>query len=169
MSKTLLLTSFQPWMPHQRSNSSDDLLLEIVHRDPPSHWHFLRQLPVDFDLAPQKAIAHVTQLQPDVVICCGMAESRSLLSVESRAITESEILHTTLDLQILTAELNHTEISDDAGQFVCNALYYVMLKQLRSHQPQSHCLFVHVPVLTAANQRAITADFHTLLHRVATV
>ncbi|MBD2464835.1 peptidase C15 [Oscillatoria sp. FACHB-1407] len=166
MPKTLLLTSFQTWMPHQRSNASDDLLLEIGQQNPSPSWHVLRQLPVDFELAPQKAIAHVTQLQPDVVVCCGMAESRSRLSVESRAITESEILHSTLDLQRLTAELNYTEISDDAGRFVCNALYYAMLKHLRSHQPQSHGLFVHVPILTDENRGAIVADFRVILQRL---
>lgn len=164
-------------MPHQLSNSSDDLLAEVMRGNPPSSWHFLRQLPVDFELAPQRAIAHVTQLQPDVVVCCGMAESRTQLSVESRAIFPNETLYTTVDLPRLVAGLTVTEISEDAGRFVCNALYYALLKQFRWQPEQQYprqqyserqCLFVHVPVLTDENGGAIASDFQQILKRLTT-
>jgi len=165
MSKTLLLTSFTTWEPHQRSNASDDLLLELLKTEPtlPS-LHLLRQLPVDFDLAPERAIAHVNQLQPDIVVCCGMAESRFSLNVESRAVTPNEVLYTTANLERLVLGLAVTEISHDTGQFVCNWLYYTMLKHLQN--TETICLFVHVPILTAENSEAIVTDFRFLIARL---
>ena len=84
MRKQTLLTSFATWMPHQRSNSSDDLLGRIEETGRRS-FHFLRRLPVDFQLAPKLVIAKLDELQPDVLICCGMAEERDKLSLESTA------------------------------------------------------------------------------------
>jgi pyroglutamyl-peptidase len=169
MSKTVLLSSFATWEPHQRSNSSDDLLLEVLKANlyPPLHspsLHFLRQLPVDFELAPQQAIAQVNLLQPDIVICCGMAEHRTKLTVESRAVTHSETLYTRVNLDRLIAGLTMTEISHDAGQFVCNWLYQAMLKHLQSSERL--CLFVHVPILTPKNSSAIESDFCRLIERM---
>jgi pyroglutamyl-peptidase len=165
MSKTLLLTSFTTWEPHQRSNASDDLILELLKTEPtlPS-LHLLRQLPVNFELAPEQAIAHVNQLQPDIVICCGMAASRVNLTVESRAVTQNEVLYTKANLERLVLGLAVTEISDDAGQFVCNWLYYALLKHLQN--TETICLFVHVPILTAENSEAIVTDFRLLIARL---
>jgi pyroglutamyl-peptidase len=147
----LLLTSFTTWLPHQKSNAADDLLLELMQTPLPPTVHFLRQLPVDFVLAPQQAIAQIQQLQPNCVICCGMAESRTKLSVESRAVSGDRVLHTCFDLPQLVAELPMTEISHDAGRFVCNTTYYKVLEHLQDSPGRG--LFVHVPILTAINRK----------------
>ncbi len=57
MSIKLLLTSFQTWLPHQTSNSSDDLL-EIIQKQQSNEdsLFFLRNLPVNTELATQKVI-----------------------------------------------------------------------------------------------------------------
>lgn len=168
MDKTILLTSFTTWEPHQKTNSSDDLLIEILNANLSPSLLFLRQLPVDFELAPQKAIAHIEQHQPDIVVCCGMAERRSKLSVESRAIVEEQILQTTVNLDALIAELTITEISHDAGRFVCNTLYYAILKYLQEQNRQIPCLFVHVPILTPENLVPVVQDFQLILQRIVT-
>jgi len=160
----LLLTSFTTWLPHQKSNAADDLLLELMQTPLPPTVHFLRQLPVDFVLAPQQAIAQIQQLQPNCVICCGMAESRTRLSVESRAVSGDRVLHTCFDLPQLVAELPMTEISHDAGRFVCNTTYYKVLEHLQDSPGRG--LFVHVPILTAINREAIVRDFQQLLMRI---
>jgi pyroglutamyl-peptidase len=163
MSKTILLTSFATWLSHQRSNSSDDLLQALLKTHSSSSLHVLRQLPVDFDLAPQQTIARVKQLQPDLIVCCGMAEGRTKLSLESRAVA-NEVLSPNVDLERLVAGLPHTEISHDAGRFVCNWLYHTVLKQVQG--TEQDCLFVHVPVLTAANLQPIAADFRCIVDRI---
>ena len=64
MSKKILFTSFTTWLPHQKSNSSDDLLQEIqIAGDRNS---FLRQLPVDIELASKSVISKIAELQPDI-------------------------------------------------------------------------------------------------------
>ncbi len=166
VAKTVLLTSFTTWESHHISNSSDDLLLEILKTHPPTSFHFLRQLPVDFELAPQQAIAKFQELQPDLIICCGMAEHRTQLSVESQAVLDEKILTTPIDIAALIAGLTCTEISHDAGRFVCNRLYYDLLDHVLEHDPQRGCLFVHVPVLTDHNREAIATDFQIILQRL---
>ncbi|WP_347277354.1 peptidase C15 [Leptolyngbya sp. FACHB-671] len=162
----ILLTSFTTWMAHQQSNASDDLLVEIQQNYPSTGLHFLRQLPVDFRLAPEQAIAHFNQLQPDAVILCGMAEFRQKLTVESRAIEGETILHTRVNLEKLITELEFTEISHDAGQFVCEALYHAMLKHLQEAGLDCPCIFVHIPVLTSMNSQQLVKDFQAIVEYV---
>lgn len=165
MTAKLLLTSFDTWLPHHKSNASDDLL-ELISQHPNfPKAILLRKLPVDFDLAPAKLIEKLKQTTPDILVCCGMAETRTKLTVESRATKENEMLLTAVNLEKLVAGLPFTEISHEAGKFVCEALYYSALNQLKNY-PSTQCIFVHVPVLTKENTGPILADFLTLLHRL---
>jgi pyroglutamyl-peptidase len=173
MSCTLLLTSFSTWEPHQRSNSSDDVLHLLEQRNPlplslrsQVSLHFLRQLPVDFNLAPQQAIARFQQLAPQITICCGMTEARPRVNVEARAITPQSTLYTDVDVDWLTDGLEFTEISYDAGRFVCNHLYFTLLQQVRSRPDQS-CVFIHVPVLTPQNRGQVLRDMTRMIERLA--
>jgi pyroglutamyl-peptidase len=161
----LLLTSFTTWLPHHTTNSSDDLLAVIQESNLlPHQLHFLRQLPVDFDEAPKLAIAQVDQLQPDAVIACGMAESSSCLRLESRAVVADQVLETSLCLESLVGELAITEISHDAGTYVCNTTYHALLRHCHPVRP---CLFVHVPLLTAERRESVVQDFGQILHCIA--
>ncbi|MFM9264496.1 peptidase C15 [Tychonema sp. BBK16] len=167
MTTKFLLTSFDTWLPHQKSNSSDDLLAKIsVDKSWPYSLTFLRQLPVDAERATNLAIAKINQLQPDTIICCGMAESRQKLTVESCACCDNNILKTAVNLADLIADLPTIKISNDAGKFVCEALYYAVLKHLADSQLSAKCIFVHVPILTAENADQILADFLLILNRL---
>lgn len=117
----------------------------------------LRRLPVNFDLAPIQVISHIVQYRPKAVICCGMAEKRKTLTVEQWGTHQNRRLPTPIDLQILINHTIHTHISDDAGSFVCNRLYYQVLNHLK--QQSSTALFIHVPLITPANQAVIEFDF----------
>ena len=166
MSRKTLLTSFDTWLPHQKSNSSDDLITEILKIDSlPISMHFLRKLPVDFQLAPSQVISKINQLQPDIIVCCGMAESRTKLSIESSA-NEGEILKTTFDIDQLLVGLSVSEISHNAGWFVCNSLYYSILKYIQDKNLNHQCLFVHVPILTQENLGQIVTDFLLILQKI---
>ena len=196
MTIKILLTSFQTWLPHQESNSSDDLLSHIEELEFPGiSLTFLRQLPVDVESAKDCAIAKIGQLQPDAIICCGTAESRTILTVESGAnsyytlspidsTTLAEIeskcdgvfLKTSINLEELVAGLAVTEISYDAGKFVCEGLYYQMLNYLQSRrleQPSHHinisCIFVHVPILTPDNLSDIVTEFGQIIKKIASL
>ena len=169
MTNKILLTSFDTWLPHHKSNSSDDLLAKISQiQSLPDSLTFLRKLPVDFQEAPNLAIAQIDQLQPDTVICCGMAESREKLTVESCACCDTDILKTGVNLEPLVADLATTEISHEAGKYVCEALYYAVLKHIRDAQLPAKCIFVHVPILTDKNLDKIVADFLLIIGRLTT-
>ncbi len=168
MTNKILLTSFDTWLPHQKSNSSDDLLAKISQiQSLPYSLTFLQKLPVDFQEAPNLAIAQINQLQPDTIICCGMAESRKKLTVESCACCDGgDILKTAVDLEPLVADLAATEISHEAGKFVCEALYYGVLKHLADSPMTAQCIFVHVPILTPNNTDKIVGDFLSIVNRL---
>ncbi len=194
MTIKILLTSFQTWLPHQESNSSDDLLSHIEKLEFPGiSLTFLRQLPVDVEAAKDFAIAKIAEIQPDAIICCGMAESRTILTVESGANSyyrassldsttlgdiESKsdgiLLKTSVNLEELVTGLAVTEISHNPGKFVCEGLYYQILDYLRSlgqtkpsHHINSSCIFVHVPILNPDNLSVIVKDFCQIIEKMA--
>jgi len=165
MNTKILLTSFTKWLPHQKSNSSDDLLAKLQKQNCPynTSLFFLRSLPVDTQLASQQTIAEINRIQPDVVICCGMAEKRKKLAIESRAWCNDTYIYTAVDLQKLHQKLMFTKISDDAGKFVCESLYYQILKYSKSQANRIDCIFLHVPKLESSNSDLIFKDFLLIL------
>ncbi len=175
MPKQFLLTSFDIWEPHHVSNASDDLLAALEQQRllacVEAKIKLLRKVPVDFALAPQQVIAESDALQPDLILCCGMAESRTALTLESNGKhqidQQLDILWTTIDIDRLVEKLVSTKVSHDAGAFVCNHLYYSVLKHIESRKLCCQCLFVHVPVLNETNLSLIMKDFHTLLQMLA--
>ncbi len=164
---TLLITTFAPWKAHQTTNSSDDLVASLCnHRLLPKQTQVLRNLPVHFQLAPSQVIAAVYQYRPTMVICCGMAETRSQLSLERYAHGPEERLETPLNLSHLAAGLKWTTISHNAGNFVCNALYYEVLRHLQKHNLDVQGLFLHVPRLNNYNRQPLIQDCVSVLSRL---
>lgn len=166
MEPPLLLTSFTTWKPEQASNSSDDLLVALAAAGLPPTLTLLRQLPVDFTAAPQQAIAHFQALQPRGIVCFGMAETRDRLDLERCAVGETSTLATSLDLDALQRDLPFTRISDDAGRFVCNGLYWALLDFLQQQGGDRFALFIHVPILTPSNRDPILHDVGIILQRL---
>lgn len=168
MATKILLTSFNTWRPHHKSNSSDDLLIEIAkYNYPPYSLTFLRRLPVNVSLASDRVLSQIDELQPNGIICCGMAEKRQQLTVESNATFAGASIQTLVNLEQLVAGLSITKISHNAGKFVCEGLYYNVLKHLRDRSsPNIPCIFVHVPLLTHNNSPKIIADFALIIQRL---
>jgi pyroglutamyl-peptidase len=176
MTKRFLLTSFDTWLENQKSNSSDDLLEAVSKLNFfPHDLNFLRKLPVDTSQASHQVINKIAELQPEYVLCCGMAAGRTKLSLEtnarSSAVVSADdpeiILRPTLDLEKLLPDSPTIEISDDCGKFVCEGLYYSVLDYLLRSQISSCCIFVHVPIVTEANLSTVLEDFLLVIHRLA--
>ncbi|MCC5636500.1 peptidase C15 [Nostoc sp. CHAB 5844] len=168
MKKRILLTSFDTWLSDQQSNSSDDLLQEVSKVESLLHdLNFLRLLPVDVMLASSWVIQKIEELQPDYIICCGMAASRQRLSVEVGANQGEIFLPTVVNLEKLVLGTVATDISKDCGKFVCEGLYYAVLDYLQQYQLTTRCIFVHVPILNQENLLAILADFLLIIHNLA--
>ncbi|MEL6382326.1 MAG: peptidase C15 [Cyanobacteria bacterium J06626_18] len=163
----LLLTSFATWRAHQPSNTSDDLIGLLEARNQvPADTVLLRQLPVHFQLAPCRVITAMMSACPAVVVCCGMAERRSHLALERFARRENTLHQTSLALEQLCVATHYTEISSDAGRYVCNHLYYELLDYTQKHPWPVHGLFIHVPLLTQYNREFIIHDFTLILSRL---
>lgn len=163
-STDILITSFVPWLAHQTSNSSDDLVAALCEQGkltPGSIW--LRHVPVCFDQAPAMVIQGLRRLRPRVIICCGMAESRTRLSIEQQAVCKEQILQTSVNVNNLLVGTTQSEISYDAGDYVCNHLYYQVLAAIDRYEIDTTAIFVHVPVLTDRNRAEIMNDFLRIL------
>jgi pyroglutamyl-peptidase len=168
MNKRILLTSFATWLNDQQSNSSDDLLVQVTKVESiPHDLTFLRQLPVDVELASSQVIAKINAIQPDYIICCGQAARRTRLSVELAASSGESVLQTEVDLEKLVMGAAAIDISHDCGKFVCESLYYSVLDYLSQSQLAARCIFVHVPLLNAENFSGILTDFVLIINKLA--
>lgn len=163
----MLLTTFAPWRAHQRSNAADDLVAHLQGAGGiPAGTTVMRHIPVSFDLAPIRVLAKVVELRPAVVVCCGMAEGRSQLHLERYGRQQDHVLASGLPLESLVADTHLSGISEDAGTYVCNHLYFRLLGAIDRHRWLIQALFVHIPPLTPATQPLLAADLALMLHRL---
>ena len=166
---SLLLTSFATWKAHQITNASDDLVgLLQTRQQLPVNTLVIRHLPVHFQLAPCQVLSAIVKQRPTIVVCCGMAEQRSLLNLERYAHHQSQRLETSVNLQQLCQETQWTAVSHDAGNYVCNDLYFRLLTYIKNHRSPIRCLFIHVPPLTPYNREPIIHDVTMILSRLVT-
>ncbi|MCC5898979.1 MAG: peptidase C15 [Phormidium sp. BM_Day4_Bin.17] len=166
-SMSLLLSSFDIWKPHHRSNSSDDLLAELQQRGRlPESALLLRQLPVNTQQASAQLLGMIHQHRPPWVVLGGMAEGRSRLTVERRAVHEMGVHCTPMPVWELVAGLDHTDVSYHAGRFVCNATYYQVLGEIAAAKLPTQALFLHVPCSRGVAWPEIVADADQLLQRL---
>jgi pyroglutamyl-peptidase len=169
MAISLLLTTFAPWRAHQHSNASEDLVARLQQQQRlPRGTVVINQLPVSFELAHCHVIAKMIELQPRVVVCCGMAEERTHLNLEVNGKQGDRLLKTGLNLPRLMADTRLTAISHCAGDYVCNHLYHQVLDAIKRHHWQTQALFVHIPPLSTATEPFLLEDFTLILKRLAT-
>ena len=180
---TVLATGFEPFggsgtNPSQRLVES----LEGVEK---------AVLPVSYARAAGELRRAVREVQPDVVVCFGQADGRSGISLERFAHNLDEAstadndeapgsgapidpggplaYASTLPVDALVAALRADGIpahaSRDAGGFLCNHVFYVLMRQLEQERPRAIGGFVHVPLLPeqALEQDAPTMPLETLV------
>ncbi|MDJ1184080.1 hypothetical protein [Roseofilum casamattae] len=170
MTLRFLLTSFTTWECHQKTNSSDDLLHRVSQCHPsPETLILLRKLPVESETAIAQTQDYMNRYHPSWVLCCGMAEPRDRLSIESNARKGKNTLRSQIDLEQLIDGLDNIYISHDAGKFVCEDLYYGILETIQIQKLNTRTLFIHVPILHPQNETTICNAFLQLLHRLETL
>jgi len=168
VSPSLLITSFQPWRAHQPSNSSDDLIAALQAKGQlPKNSLWMRNVPVSFELAPIRVVSALCQYRPRAIICCGMAENRPYLSIEQQAKRSGKFLGTSANLPELLQQTLLSEVSYDAGNYVCNALYYSVLESIQTYDLSTVAVFAHVPILKGARTRLVLSDFAKIATRLA--
>jgi pyroglutamyl-peptidase len=172
-SSTVLLTGFDAFGGDAMNPSW--LAVERLHGDIiDSHRIQSLQLPTAFARAPRLLRAAIREHRPVLVVCVGQAGGRSAISLERVAINlvDARIADndgaqpidmpivpggpaayfSTLPIKAMRAELEAAgipaEISQTAGTFVCNQVFYALMRALaRTPAPRPRGGFVHIPFL----------------------
>ena len=173
--KRLLLTGFGPF-PGAPENPTALIVQSLAARPLDGAELVTRILPVIWDGAEARIAALIDEVKPDVILHLGLATKRGTIGVETRARNECTRLHPDADnicrasgtIDPLGPGLRHArvdtvqlvevlcglgldaELSDDAGDYICNHTLYL---SLGSHVPRVG--FIHLP--TPNEQMTLTA------------
>lgn len=171
MAGKLLLTGFTPF-GGETINPSWQAVRALEGECIAGHTVVTLELPCEFEAAPRVLRAALRRHRPDVVIATGQAGGRDGISLERVAINlmdaripdnaglqpiDEPILKkapaayfSTLPIKsallTLQAENLPAHVSQTAGTYVCNQVFYVLMHALR-RRPETRAGFVHVPWL----------------------
>lgn len=170
MISSILFTGFDPF--GGESENPSWLAVSMLPAEINGVKIFRRQLPTSFTRSCETLRSALEDLNPGAVVCTGQAGGRDAISLESTAFNladaripdndgdkpeneiiypgEAESLSCLLPLEEMCSALNakghYTKISGSAGRYVCNRVYYELLRETRGEKP---ALFVHVPFIPA--------------------
>ena len=166
---TLLLTGFDSF-DGAKSNPSWDAASALDGCIIGGHRIAARRLPTEFEASLRALRAAIRETGPSLVVCTGLAGGRKELSLERVAINvddaripdntgaqpiDAKIIgngpaayFTTLPVKAMLAALQArgipAQVSQTAGTFVCNHVFYGLMHALR-RQPGVRGGFIHVP------------------------
>lgn len=167
---SILLTGFEPFDGESINPSWQAALRARALWDGPERLH-IAEIPVDF-VACDRAIAEaISRFAPDLVIAVGQAGGRAGISVERVAINVDDAripdnagfqpvdaaivvdgpaaYFSTLPIKACVAALAvagiPASVSQTAGTYVCNHLFYRLMHGLQAERPDARGGFVHIP------------------------
>ena len=166
--KNILVTAFEPFDGETLNPSAG--ILESLPDTIDGHRIRKLLLPVEFAKSRELAVAAYDALSPDAVIMLGQAGGRSAITPETTARNEMtaripdnagyqpvhvpvvpgrpDVLYSTLPTEKIVQTIHALgipcESSDDAGTYVCNALFYSMLNRVNRSIPAG---FIHIPYI----------------------
>ncbi|MCO4772999.1 MAG: pyroglutamyl-peptidase I [Deltaproteobacteria bacterium] len=175
---TLLVTAFEPFGPWAH-NHTVDIVAGMAER---LDGGVSLTLPVDLEAAPRMLRNQIAVTRPSAVLCFGLHGRTTSIRVERAALNVADFriadnagrtvrsgpivsgapdgLLTSVDVrsvvEALRAEGVAADVSNSAGTYLCNAIYYVALHALREQSVP--CLFLHVPPVPGA--AAAAAERH---------
>jgi pyroglutamyl-peptidase len=167
-SKVVLLTGFAPF-GGESVNPSWQAVGALHGRRINGYRIVARRLPVEFGASVKELRAAIRETKPALVLCVGQAGGRASISLERVAINvddaripdnagaqpiDSEIVEdgpaayfTGLPIKAMLAALREAgipaEISQTAGTYVCNHVFYGLMHALRNRRIRGG--FVHIP------------------------
>lgn len=168
--RTVLLTGFDPF-GGDTINPSWEAVSRLHDEAIADRRIVAAQLPTTFDGAPKALRVALRKHAPELVLCVGQAGGRAALSLERVAININDAripdnagaqpidtpvvrrgpaaYFTTLPIKAMHADLRAagipTEISQTAGTFVCNQVFYALMHTLAGTRVRGG--FVHIPFL----------------------
>ncbi len=174
MNKKILLTGFDAF-GGASLNPSWLAVKELHGRQILGHTVVAAQLPTVFDASLKELNALLKQHRPALVVCVGQADGRKAISLERVAINVNDApiadnaggqpvdtpvkpgapaAHfTSLPIKAMLTALQTegiaVEVSQTAGTFVCNHVFYGLMHELATRRALKHTRggFVHVPWL----------------------
>ena len=170
----ILLTGFEPFGPHD-SNPSERImekLREEARSRHPIHL-FTAVLPTQYGAAGTQIRRLIRRIRPAAVVCLGLAASRDTISLERAALnldddllpdTAGEVRRvrlilrngpaaywSTLPLERMRQALERrgipSSLSNHAGTYVCNHVFYVARQEIEKIGSRARCGLIHVPGL----------------------
>ena len=182
---TVLLTGFDPFGDHVLNPSW--LAVQALHgRQILGHRVVAAQLPTVFDESRRVLAALIRRHKPSLVLCVGQAGGRHAISLERVAINVNDApmadnagaqpidtpvvkngppaYFTSLPIKAMQRALRDegiaAEISQTAGTFVCNHVFYALMHQLASGRGLKKVRggFVHVPFLPEQGEPSMALD-----------
>lgn len=171
-SSTVLLTGFEPFAG-ERSNPSWDAVQALDGEHIAFHRVVARCLPVEFGASLDALHKAIRELQPALVLCIGQAGGRAQLSLERVAINVDDAripdnagacpidepvasdgpaaYFSDLPIKAMLVALREAgipaEVSQTAGTYVCNHVFYGLMHALRN-APGVRGGFIHIPYST---------------------
>jgi pyroglutamyl-peptidase len=172
MKKIILLTGFEPFNK-ETINPSWEAVRQLDGWHEGEFAVHVRQLPVVFGHALKVLHQAVEELQPSIVIAVGQAGGRVDMSVEriainvddapvpdnqQRQIVDQPIVNggpaayfSTLPIKAIVHELREAglpaSVSQTAGTFVCNHVFYGLMHQAHEWGTTMRAGFIHIPYL----------------------
>lgn len=166
---TLLLTGFDPF-DGAASNPSWDAASALDGEIVGGHRVVARRLPTEFEASLRALRLAIRTTSPALVVCLGLAGGRRELSLERVAINVDDAripdnagaqpvdarivangpaaYFTTLPIKAMLATLSKhgipAHVSQTAGTYVCNHVFYALMHALR-RKPGVRGGFIHVP------------------------
>lgn len=159
----ILLTAFE-----QFGKISNNSSLEVVKNLTTNHEIYKVILPVKLNSSYQILNKKIEEINPEAIILCGQAASRKVISIETTAkniitkkvsdddevdVNNSVIIENVSDFYYSKFPTNEAlsrlisleipvELSSNAGEYICNSLYF---KTLHYH-PNIPSVFIHFPL-----------------------
>lgn len=168
--RNILLTGFEPF-DGQAINPSEEIAREINEAKIARHRIVGALLPCVFGSAIKELKHQIKLHDPDIVICLGQAGGRAEITPERVAINIDDAripdnagqqpidkpivkdgpaaYFSTLPIKAIVQELRKHNIpaavSQTAGTFVCNHVFYGLMHELSTHRAGVRGGFIHVP------------------------
>ncbi|NWK69253.1 pyroglutamyl-peptidase I [Bacillus paramycoides] len=170
--KTVLLTGFDPF-GGESINPAWEVAKSLHEKTIGEYKVISKQVPTVFHTSIQVLKAYIEELTPEIIICIGQAGGRADITIERVAINvddariadnegnrpvdipvveEGPIAYwSTLPMKAIVKRLREegipTSVSQTAGTFVCNHLFYGLMHELEKHDKKIKGGFVHIPFL----------------------
>lgn len=168
----ILVTGFEPFDGDSK-NSSLELIQKLDGKKIVGTRVMIKQLPCVFGAALDVLLKAVNNVQPRAVVCLGQLRGSAVINVERVAlnlidaripdnkgkrpidvpvIEQGPVAYwSTLPLKAITKELKQNgipvKISNTAGTYVCNSVFYGLMHSLAVQQRVLPAGFIHVPAL----------------------